>query len=175
MGLLQAESPQVVEAIRHVNRQIATQEEVEFPFADIYCHARRSTTQSVANVTWENLEWDTQISDTDGMFTPTTGVMYVNTPGFYIWGGAAHFTTSTQSQHILAWASIGGSGRWSAANFHHATSDRAWSMSVAAGSWFDAGDSARIYVYHNRGSANDVQAAGATTFDHNSGWMARIG
>jgi hypothetical protein len=64
-----------------------------------YAIARRSTTQTINNNTVTAISFDTEVIDTDGMFSPTSSVITVKTAGLYTcigqvsWALAATATT----------------------------------------------------------------------------------
>jgi hypothetical protein len=151
------------------------------------CRVRRTTNQSIANVTWTVINWNTEAHDTDDMFTATTNQITVQTAGLYLVTASLSFVSNSTGFRIGAIAlnpTITGSGDSAsvASNFTAFASDArtpavngaetAVSLSLVAS--LAANDKIALIGYQNSGGALNAVST-AQSSDHLSvAWLGQV-
>jgi hypothetical protein len=139
--------------------------------------AYRSTVQSIASSTLVALSWDTQVYDTDGIFTPTSTQLKPTHEGYYQAGGSWELSSSQVAAAARMFIAVRKNGSvYLEANENHTISGVTSTVGVSTGMFYMNGstDYIEIVVYHVMGAAKNASAATASNQHYNCGWIARI-
>jgi hypothetical protein len=120
------------------------------------------TLQSVNSGTWAEITWDAQEWDTDNMWSSGARITF-NTAGYYavsagiILASAFNATVNMRLRHFPSAASDNDI----ASDYRTVTTSAAAEMNLARVNYFGVGDELAVRVWHNRGSAVDMQKDGS--------------
>jgi len=136
-------------------------------------------TQTINHNTVTTLDWDTEISDTDGCWA--TGAyskrLYAKHPGYYICGAAVRWngTAATRAQALIAVLNDG-SAKNLARNDLHSQQNTVGGMAVTSGMFYMDGVNDYVYfnVYQNSGGNMTIRQASTANQHECSAWLVRV-
>jgi hypothetical protein len=137
------------------------------------CVVYRSTNQLIPNSSYTALSYNVQVTDTDGMFAPTSSRMYAKKAGFYIFGASIFWDAIVSAQSHIITARKNGS-IYLAQQGHTAASSHANRACIVSGSYMAANDYIEILIYQTSGASRNVRDASSTNMRFNSAWMTRV-
>lgn len=130
------------------------------------CVVRRVAAQSIADNTVTLISFDTEDVDTDGMFTPTSTDITIQTAGVYVLSGIATLASAVTTSLFLR-LSVNGSGIGDAT---YAGSSYTSSAALTINKSLAVGDVVRCAVYQT-GPATSKNTSATTQFSVS--WIGR--
>lgn len=141
----------------------------------IGCRVTGTAAQTINNVTVTALTFETEIHDTDGMFTATDTKMYVNTPGYYDMGGgwAMDAANNVAISRVAVLIRKNGDTVLAVGEVD-SIANQAVQVSASVGMvYMGPGDYIQILAYHNEGVNVARWVATSRNQDRCFGWIAR--
>jgi len=143
----------------------------------------RSTTQTIAASTTTALSWDTEISDTDGLWDAGSPTRFtIQTAGVYIAGGGVNIQGNTTAPRLVLivyyYDASASASRAMASQGMRAEADVGYPTTLAVTSGhmvLDVNDYVEIKCYNSGADAETADAATATNYGLNFGWIDRVG
>jgi len=122
------------------------------------CQVTSSTTQSLADMTWTELNWNVNTYDTSGLHstTTTTNTIFVKAPGWYRLTALINFAANSTGQRQIRFVRNGVTvDRSTAVGFGNASADTVIVSNIIQ--YAEAGDSIRIEAFQGSGGALNVK------------------
>jgi len=122
------------------------------------CQVTSNTTQSLADMTWAELNWNVNTYDTSGLHstTTTTNTIFVKAPGWYRLTALINFTANATGQRQIRFVRNGSAiDRSTAVGFGNASADTVIVSNIIQ--YAEAGDSIRIEAFQGSGGALNVK------------------
>jgi hypothetical protein len=114
---------------------------------------RQNSAQTIANITWTAITWNTEIVNRDGMHSTSVNPtrFTINTPGFYHCKSILAWTQSSSNVRASKYATNGST------ESRGASSQAAGNLTVGqmldATIYYNTGDYAEVYGYHSSGGS----------------------
>ncbi len=142
----------------------------------IGCTVYRNSTQEIANATWDAVEYNAEIEDTDSCWAAgTPSRLVAKHAGIYlVSAGATIARGATEQKRYYIGVQRNGSDWIKQALFESNAAAATVTMSIAALVKMAVDDYVEVMVQHNSGAAQDISAADTSNLHLNSAAFYRI-
>jgi hypothetical protein len=144
------------------------------------CRVRRNASQSIASATYTFVSFDTEVFDTNGMFTATDTKVTIQTAGIYLLTASVAFPDATGGDPVnvlifeknAATANTGTALGKSQGLYPQATLDSCiWNVSTTAS--LAASDTVKLTIYSGSGSSHNFGGAADWNLAMSVTWIGK--
>lgn len=120
------------------------------------CQVTRTTNQSITNVAYNSISFDSEVYDTDSMFAPTSTNITIKTAGIYLITAMMSFASNATGVRITLVeknATAAGNGTFLVRDIRGAVNGDATFLTLVTQSSLAVNDTLRLTVYQSSGGA----------------------